>query len=116
MTEIHIDHHTIQLTNEDKIFFPDDGFTKGDLIAYYTNMAEIMLPYLTHRPLTMHRFPDGIGKEGFYQKEAPAYFPEWIERIAIQLRGNGEQEEVLCQNAASLVYLVDQGCITPICG
>jgi bifunctional non-homologous end joining protein LigD len=94
--------------------FPDEGITQGDLMEYYRRVAETMLPYLKGRPLTMQRFPDGIGDEGFYQKEAPDYFPDWIRRVSIEVKEEGqEQPQVICENVATLVYLVDQGCITP---
>ncbi|MGH2537355.1 MAG: DNA polymerase domain-containing protein, partial [Candidatus Promineifilaceae bacterium] len=66
------------------------------------------------RPLSMQRFPDGIGEKGFYQKEAPGYFPAWIRRASIRVEGTGEnQPQVICDEAATLVYLANQNCITP---
>ncbi|GIK42148.1 MAG: hypothetical protein BroJett011_59810 [Chloroflexota bacterium] len=67
--------HTVQLSHLDKVLFPDDGLTKGDLIDYYQRIADIMLPHLANHPLSMQRFPNGIQAEGFYQKEIPDYFP-----------------------------------------
>ncbi|MFN2291847.1 MAG: non-homologous end-joining DNA ligase [Anaerolineae bacterium] len=111
---IELDGHGIEVEHFDKVFFPDVGLTKGDLIGYYRRIAETMLPHLEGRPLTMQRFPDGIDEKGFYQKEAPGYFPDWIQRVEIHVEGEGStQPQVVCGNVATLVYLVDQGCITP---
>lgn len=112
---INLDGHDISLSSLDKVYFPNASITKGDLIDYYRRMAERMLPYMRHRPVTMHRFPDGIGGYGFYMKEAPDYFPEWIERVSIQVEEEGgkEQPQIVCNNAATLIYLANQGTITP---
>ena len=111
---IQIDSITVEVSSLDKVLFPDEGLTKGDLIDYYRRIAETMLPYCQDRPVTMHRFPNGIHKPGFYQKETPDYFPDWIERVQIEVLEEGEsQPQILIQNTASLVYLANQGCITP---
>jgi bifunctional non-homologous end joining protein LigD len=113
MGKIKAGAHTVETSNEDKVFFPDDDITKGDLIHYYQDMAETILPYMKGRPISIQRFPDGIGKQGFYQKEAPDYFPDWINRVKVKLKDGGKQQQVSCENAATLIYLADQGCITP---
>ena len=111
--QIKVGSRTIEVANLDKVMFPDEGITQGDLMDYYRRVSETMLPYLKGRPLTMQRFPDGIGEEGFYQKEAPDYFPDWIRRVSIEVKEEGqEQPQVICDDVATLVYLVDQGCIT----
>jgi bifunctional non-homologous end joining protein LigD len=111
---ITVDGRRIELSNLDKVLFPQDGITKGDLIDYYRRVAQTMLPYMEGRPIAMQRFPDGIGEEGFYQKEAPDYFPEWITRVTVEVEGEGRrQPEVVCDSEATLVYLADQACITP---
>ncbi len=102
----------VETSHEDKVYFPGEGITKGDLLAYYANVAEVMLPYLAGRPVTMHRFPDGIDGESFYHKEAPDYFPDWIERVTVTKEG-GTVHHVLVEKAAALVYVANQGCITP---
>jgi bifunctional non-homologous end joining protein LigD len=112
--KIKVGSRTIEVANLDKVMFPDEGITQGALMDYYRRIAETMLPYMKGRPLTMQRFPDGIGDGGFYQKEAPDYFPDWIRRVSIEVKGEGqEQPQVICDDVATLVYLVDQGCITP---
>src|SRR5690606_24980928 len=74
---------TVALTNVDKVFWPDEGWTKGDLIAYYDRVAPWLLPYLRDRPLVLTRYPDGITGKSFFQKDAPAYAPDWIRRETI---------------------------------
>ncbi len=105
---ITINGHKIELSNLDKDFYGDQHITKGDVIDYYIEMAETMLPYLKNRPVSMHRFPDGIDGKNFYQKERPDYFPDWIPSIDIKLRKGGKSTMVLCNSAATLVYLADQ--------
>lgn len=107
-----IGRHTIDLSNTDKVLFPDAGITKGDLIDYYRDMADRMLPYLKGRPVTLHRFPDGIGTDGFYQKSRSDYFPAWIESVSMAKEG-GAVEMVVIEDTATLVYLANQACIEP---
>jgi bifunctional non-homologous end joining protein LigD len=105
--------YDIAVTNPEKVYFPADGLTKGDLIGYYLAVAEAMLPHLSGRPISMERFPEGIGGEGFYQKEVPDYFPEWVDRVSVELKDDRSQFQVVCEKAATLAFLADQGCITP---
>lgn len=106
--------HTVELSNTDKVLFRDDGITKGDLVSYYAEIADIMLGHIEQRPLTLHRFPDGIGEDGFYQQKARDYFPDWIETVRTpRAQGNDEPvEHAMCNNKASLVYLANQATIT----
>jgi DNA primase len=76
----------ITITHPEKVLFPDDGITKGELAAYYEAIAPIMLPHLTGRPVTMERFHRGIGEEGFFQKSVPKG-PEWLERVEVPKEG-----------------------------
>jgi bifunctional non-homologous end joining protein LigD len=78
--------HTIELSNRDKVLFPQDDITKGDLTDYYRRMADRILPYLEGRPVMLQRFPDGIAETGFYQKQASDYFPDWITTAQRRLR------------------------------
>jgi bifunctional non-homologous end joining protein LigD len=110
--KIEIGGHSIELSNTDKLLFPGDKISKGDVIDYYRRIAEVMLPYLEGRPLTMHRFPDGIEGEGFYQQAVSDYFPKWIEQVKVKKEG-GQVSHVVCNDAATLVYLANQACITP---
>jgi len=112
MGTITLDHRTVETSSLDKMLFPSDGITKGELIDYYRRIADTMVPHLEGRPLTMRRFPDGINGGGFYQQEMPDYFPEWIERVEVEKKG-GKIVHALCNDAATLVYLANQNTITP---
>ncbi|MCQ3980713.1 MAG: ATP-dependent DNA ligase [Anaerolineae bacterium] len=105
--------HTVELSNLEKLLFPDDGITKGDLIDYYQRIAATMLPHLADHPLSLQRFPNGIQAEGFYQKEIPDYFPKWIRRVSVEVKEDQvRQDQVMCDNVETLVYLANQACIT----
>lgn len=113
MTErIGVGGHAIELGNPDKVLFPEAGFVKRDLADYYRRVAEVMLPHTAGRPLAMHRFPDGIEGQSFFQKETPDYFPDWIRTVTVA-KQDGKVTHVVCDDAATLVYLADQACITP---
>lgn len=109
-----VDRHSITITNPDRILFPQDKLTKLDLINYYHEIAPIMIPHMHGRPVSMQRFPEGINHEGFYQKDAGDYFPAWIKRQEMETEeGNKIVHYVVCNNAATLVYLAQQAVITP---
>src|SRR6185503_9155669 len=78
---------TVTITHPEKVLFPDDGITKGELAAYYDAVADVMLPHLRGRPITMERFPSGIGAKGFLQKDVVKGFPEWLERVEAPKKG-----------------------------
>ncbi len=109
---LQVGSQTVGITHAAKVLFPDDGLTKGDLIAYYHRIAATMLPYLKGRPVMMHRFPRGIKDQGFYQKEIGDYFPDWVKRATLP-KQDGSTDYVVCDDAATLVYLAEQDCITP---
>jgi bifunctional non-homologous end joining protein LigD len=111
MGTYHFGRYKVKTSHEDKTFFPEAGITKGDLIEYYRKIARVMLPYIRERPLMMHRYPDGIAGKDFYQKDVPDYFPSWIRTKKVPKK-EGTVLHALCNNAASLVYLADQACIT----
>jgi bifunctional non-homologous end joining protein LigD len=102
----------VEITRPGKLLFPADGITKQDLADYYRRISPWMLPHLQDRPLAMERYPDGIGGPSFFQKEVPAYYPDWIERVTVKKMG-GTITHVICNNEATLVYLANQACITP---
>ncbi len=108
-----VGRYIVEVSNEDKIFFPRSKITKGDLLDYYQRIAPIMLQHCKGRLLTMERFPDGIRKEGFYHKNAPDYYPSWIKRVPVKTQEGKTVHYVACQNEATLVYIANQGCITP---
>jgi len=101
---------TVELSHPGKVLFPDDGFTKGDLVEYYRGLAGRMLPLMKDRPVTMIRYPDGIARHPILQKNAPDYFPDWITRAEVPKQG-GTVHHVLCDKPATLVYLANQACI-----
>jgi bifunctional non-homologous end joining protein LigD len=102
----------VETSSEDKVLYPDAGITKGDVIEYYRNVAEYALPWAADRFLTLQRFPDGLGEEGFYQQARPDYFPDYVEGVTADRVGGGEVEHIVVRNAAGLVYLANQGTLT----
>jgi bifunctional non-homologous end joining protein LigD len=110
MTTKRFGRRTIELSNEQKILFPDDGITKGDLVEYYERACERMLPHVKARPLMLQRFPNGIASFGFYQKQSGGYFPDWIRTVRVKKQG-GVQDLVVCDDSATLVYLANQAAI-----
>src|SRR5207247_625112 len=107
-----IDGHQITISNPDKVMFPADGITKGDLVEYYQRVAERMLPHVRGRPLHMNRFPDGIGRIAIQQKRIPDSFPQWIKRATVDLHRGGTITHAVIDNAATLVYLANYNMIT----
>lgn len=110
-----IDGHTVELSNLDKVLFPNSGISKADLIDYYRRIAKTALPHYRGRPLSMERYPDGIARDGFFQKDIPDYFPRWINRATLK-KEDGAVTHAVVNNAASLVFIANQGCITPHLG
>jgi bifunctional non-homologous end joining protein LigD len=100
----------VQISNPDKVLFPDDGITKADLADYYRRMAEAMLPWLRDRPAAMVRYPDGLRGEGIMQKNVPRYFPDWIRTAEVPKQG-GTVRQVVCDRPDTLVYLAGQACV-----
>ena len=109
---LEVGRRTIEIGSPDKVLFPDAGITKLDLAEYYRDVSGTLLPHAEGRPISMHRFPDGLGGEDFYQKDVPDYFPDWIHTETIEKEG-GSLRQVVIDDAATLVYLADQACITP---
>lgn len=109
--EIRVGRRTFAITNRNKVLFPEDGITKGELIEYYIAVAPRMVPLVRDRPLTMERYPDGIKGERIMQKNAGKYFPEWIPRFEASKK-DGSVTHVLANDAATLGYLAQQGSIT----
>jgi bifunctional non-homologous end joining protein LigD len=103
---------TVNISNPNKIFWPADRYTKGDLIAYYKSISKWILPYLRNRPLVLTRFPDGIDGKSFYQKDAPEFAPEWIRTTPIW--SNDTERDIkyfVCDDEESLVYIANLGAI-----
>jgi bifunctional non-homologous end joining protein LigD len=102
----------VKVSKPDKVLFPDDGITKGELAGHYERVARPMLRHIKGCPISMQRFPDGIAKHGFFQKEVPDYFPDWIKRVKAPKK-NGTVTHAIAWDADTLVYLAGQACITP---
>ena len=100
------------ITHPEKVLFPDDGMTKGELAAYYEMVAPLMLPHICGRPVTMERFHRGIGEKGFFQKDVVKGFPEWLERVEVPKKGGTVHHPVIC-DTRSLLWMANQNCITP---
>src|SRR6266700_4775359 len=102
----------VVISHPNKLLFPDDGITKGELAAYYDAIAALMVPHIRSRPVTMERFPEGIGRAGFLQKDVSKGFPEWLERVEVPKKGGVVHHPVVCDKRA-LLGLANQNCITP---
>lgn len=100
------------ITHPEKVLFPDDGITKGELASYYEAIADVLLPHLRGRPITMERYPSGIGRPGFIQKDVSKGFPAWLERVEVPKKV-GTLWHPLVGDARSLTWLANQNCITP---
>lgn len=112
-TPLLIAGHRIELTHLDKILFPKDNIIKNDVVAYYSKIATYMMPYIKNRPISMLRYPNGIDHEGFYQKNAGEYFPDWITLEPIKAETGKIVNYVIIDKKATLVYLANQLCLTP---
>ena len=100
------------ITHPEKVLFPDDGITKGELAAYYRDIADVMVPHMRARPVTMERYPSGIGAKGFMHKNVSKGFPDWLERIEARKK-DGTVNYPIVRDARSLLWLANQNCITP---
>jgi bifunctional non-homologous end joining protein LigD len=104
------------ITHPEKVLFPDSGITKGELCSYYELVAPLMLPHIQGRPVTMERYPAGIDKKGFIQKDVSKGFPAWLERVEVEKRSGKDGASVhypLANDARALVWLANQNSITP---
>jgi bifunctional non-homologous end joining protein LigD len=102
----------LALTNLDKVFWPEEGYTKGDLVGYYRAIAPWLLPYLEDRPVVLTRYPDGIHGKNFFQKDAPAHAPEWLRTVRLwSEHAQGEIDYFVVESADALAYLANLGTI-----
>ena len=108
-----VDGRELRLSNLDKIFWPDEGYTKGDLVAYYLNVAHLIVPHLAERPLTLKRMPDGITGPHFYEKSAPSHVPDWIGRCPVMSEDSkkGVIDYMTITDTAGLLFIANLGCI-----
>ena len=100
------------ISHPEKVLFPDDGITKGELATYYESIAPLMLPHIRGRPVTMERYHRGIGEKGFFQKNVVKGFPEWLERVEVEKK-DGTVHHPIVTDTRSLVWLANQNSITP---
>src|SRR5690606_4323510 len=101
----------VRLTNLEKVFWPESGITKGDLIQYYAEIAPALLPHLRDRAMVMKRYPHGIDGEHFFMKRAPEPRPAWIETCAIEHGSGSVIDFPMIQDTAALLWVVNLGCI-----
>ena len=105
----------LRFSNLDKPFWPEDGITKGDLIAYYRDVAEVLVPHLRGRPFTMKRYPDGWQGKNFFQKNAPSHMPDWIERAPFPASTREGEKKIidyaLVNDELALLWMANMGCI-----
>jgi bifunctional non-homologous end joining protein LigD len=103
---------TLTFSNIDKVFFPDEGYTKGDLIQYYASVAPLLLPHLAGRPISMSRYPDGIDGPSFYEKRAPGHQPDWMRTTPVVSDSQGGIIEfLLADSPEALMWFANMGCI-----
>ncbi|KJS87531.1 MAG: hypothetical protein JM58_04125 [Peptococcaceae bacterium BICA1-8] len=103
---VKIANHEIKLSNLEKVFWPEEKISKGDLIKYYLELSEYILPHLQNRPFVMKRYPDGIRGKAFYQKQSPTHTPEWVKTITLD-----DRKMILCNDVDTLIWLINLGCI-----
>ncbi|MDK2822126.1 MAG: bifunctional non-ous end joining protein LigD [Clostridia bacterium] len=103
---VNVAKQKIKISNINKVFWPQEKIYKGDLIEFYLELAEYILPHLINRPFVMKRYPDGIQGKFFYQKQCPAHAPKWISTVNIEKR-----QMILCNDADTLIWLINLGCI-----
>ena len=113
MSEILCGKYKVKLTNQDKILFPKSKITKGQIVNYYFDIAKEMLPYLKDRLISMQRYPNGIDKMGFFHKNSPDFFPDYIDQQPLEKKDGEIVKHAIINNQASLVYLANYGCLTP---
>ena len=102
----------VEITHPDKVFFPEEGYTKADVINYYREIAPFILPYLKDRPESLHRHPDGISGDAFFQKNVDHLVPDWVRTVVIHSESERKDATYLvCGDEATLVYMANLGCI-----
>jgi bifunctional non-homologous end joining protein LigD len=90
-----VEDRTLTLSNLDKVLYPATGFTKGEVIDYYTRIAPVMLPYIESRPLTLKRYPDGVDGKSFFEKNAPSHTPDWIPKVRLPTPGSTKDRDTI---------------------
>jgi len=108
---VHIGRRDVAITNPEKIFFPQPGLTKGDLVSYYVGVADLALPHLRRRPFHMKRYPNGVDSEFFHQKRVPANHPDYVDDVFVQFPSGHSTVFAIVDNAAALAWVANLGCI-----
>jgi bifunctional non-homologous end joining protein LigD len=108
---VSIEGRTVKFTHLNKVLYPDEGYTKRDVANYYDAVADLLIPHWRDRPLSLRRYVEGIGKEGFFQKNAASGFPDWMRKESILAEDGDMREQVIGGGKAELLYLVNLGCI-----
>jgi bifunctional non-homologous end joining protein LigD len=115
--EVRKGRRLLRLSNLDKVFWPDEGITKGDLLAYYREIAPVLIPHLADRPFTLKRYPEGVAGEFFFQKDAPSHMPDWIPTVPVQATTRERPRRTrtirapLVNDELALLWVVNMGCI-----
>ena len=106
-----IEGRVLKFTHVNKVLYPDEGYTKRDIINYYDAVADLLIPHWKDRPLSLRRYVEGIGKEGFFQKNAASGFPDWMRRETVLAEDGNLREQIIGGGRAELLYLANLGCI-----
>ncbi len=106
-TAVEIEGRTLQLTNLDKVLYPETGFTKGEVIDYYVQVAEVLLPHVGDRLLTRKRWPDGTGSSSFFEKNVPRGTPDWVRTVFVAEHGDDGVRYAVADGLATLVWLAN---------
>jgi bifunctional non-homologous end joining protein LigD len=104
--EVKVDGKTLKLSNLDKVLYPEVGFTKGQVIDYYTRIAPVLLPHLKDHPLTLKRYPNGVEEKYFYEKQSPSHRPDWVKTVPVPARGR-TIDFTLANDLPTLVWLAN---------
>jgi DNA ligase D len=110
--QIEIDGRSVKLSNPDKVYFPQRGFTKGDVVRYFMSVGDGIVRALTDRPTTLERYPEGVDGESFYQKRVPKYLPDWIPSARIHFPSGRPADEMCPDSVAAVVWAANLGCLT----
>jgi bifunctional non-homologous end joining protein LigD len=108
---MHVAGHDVPVSNPDKIFFPERGLTKLELVSYYTGVADLALPHLRRRPFHMKRFPNGVAEDFFHQKRVPKNHPEYVDDVYVEFPSGHSTVFAIVDNAAALAWVANLGCI-----
>jgi DNA ligase D len=108
---VRVGRREVSFSNPDKVFFPEKGLTKGDLVEYYLDVADCVLNHVSNRPMQMLRYPDGVEGFRFYQKRVPVRHPEWLETVHIKFPRGGTADFPVANSAAAIAWIVNLGCI-----